>query len=245
MTTVPSTGLQIRSLVKTNGELELSLAEFEVPKPADGEVLVRVEAAPINPSDQALLFADLNSLRATGAGLDTSRIKTFARRRRRSLRRERPQDLDFDRAGREPHPARRENRAARLGQAPDRRAYPLLQRARSLGDRGAPDPEDGTRGGGFEHAVHRRPEDPGGKPHRRGRRRLSGAPRRTESRAHPGGGRDGRPRAVRAQAGRRYARERIVFDRPIGANQGIQHPLAEAWIHLEAAWWLTVNAARR
>ena len=43
----------------------------------------------------------------------------------------------------------------------------------------------------------------------------------------------------------RYARERIVFDQPIGANQGIQHPLAEAWIHLEAAWWLTVNAARR
>ncbi|MFL6622417.1 MAG: acyl-CoA dehydrogenase family protein [Sulfurifustis sp.] len=43
----------------------------------------------------------------------------------------------------------------------------------------------------------------------------------------------------------RYARERIVFDRPIGANQGIQHPLAEAWINLEAAWWLTVNAARR
>ena len=63
MTTVPRTALQIRSLLKTNGELELSLAEFEVPKPADGEVLVRVEAAPINPSDQILLFGstDLDS----------------------------------------------------------------------------------------------------------------------------------------------------------------------------------------
>jgi NADPH:quinone reductase len=71
MTAVPRTALQIRSLLKTNGELELSLGEFEVPQPADGEVLVRVEAAPINPSDQALLFAgsnlDLNTLRATGS----------------------------------------------------------------------------------------------------------------------------------------------------------------------------------
>src|SRR5712672_2045972 len=34
----------------------------------------------------------------------------------------------------------------------------------------------------------------------------------------------------------RYARERVVFDRPIGQNQGIQHPLAERWMYLEAAW---------
>jgi len=69
MPNVPRTALQIRSLVKTNGELELSLAEFEVPKPADGEVLVRVDASPINPSDQGLLFAgaDLNTLRASGS----------------------------------------------------------------------------------------------------------------------------------------------------------------------------------
>ena len=32
----------------------------------------------------------------------------------------------------------------------------------------------------------------------------------------------------------RYARDRVVFDRPIGQNQGIQHPLAERWIELEA-----------
>jgi acyl-CoA dehydrogenase len=41
----------------------------------------------------------------------------------------------------------------------------------------------------------------------------------------------------------RYARERIVFDRPIGQNQGVQHPLAERWMHLEAAWLLAMRAA--
>jgi acyl-CoA dehydrogenase len=41
----------------------------------------------------------------------------------------------------------------------------------------------------------------------------------------------------------KYARERIVFDRPIGKNQGIQHPLAERWMALEAAWAMTMKAA--
>jgi acyl-CoA dehydrogenase len=39
-----------------------------------------------------------------------------------------------------------------------------------------------------------------------------------------------------------YARDRVVFGRPIGQNQGIQHPLAECWTQLEAAWWLTMRA---
>ncbi len=41
----------------------------------------------------------------------------------------------------------------------------------------------------------------------------------------------------------RYARERIVFDRPIGQNQGIQHPLAERWMALEAAWTMVMKGA--
>jgi acyl-CoA dehydrogenase len=41
----------------------------------------------------------------------------------------------------------------------------------------------------------------------------------------------------------RYAGERVVFDRPIGQNQGIQHPLAERWIELEAAELLVLKAA--
>jgi acyl-CoA dehydrogenase len=40
-----------------------------------------------------------------------------------------------------------------------------------------------------------------------------------------------------------YARERIVFDRPIGKNQAIAHPLAECWMELEAAWLMTCKAA--
>ncbi|HHX91822.1 MAG TPA: acyl-CoA/acyl-ACP dehydrogenase [Paracoccus sp.] len=40
-----------------------------------------------------------------------------------------------------------------------------------------------------------------------------------------------------------YARERVVFGRPIGKNQGIQHPLAESWIQLESAWWMALRAA--
>ncbi len=41
----------------------------------------------------------------------------------------------------------------------------------------------------------------------------------------------------------KYARERVVFGRPIGQNQAIQHPLARAWAELEAAWLMTMKAA--
>ena len=41
----------------------------------------------------------------------------------------------------------------------------------------------------------------------------------------------------------RYAKERIVFGRPIGQNQSIQHPLAQCWVELEAARLLTMKAA--
>jgi NADPH2:quinone reductase len=63
-----ATGLQLRSLVRSSGELELSLAEVPVPQPGPDEVLVRVEATPINPSDLGLLFgaADLSTARQSG-----------------------------------------------------------------------------------------------------------------------------------------------------------------------------------
>lgn len=41
----------------------------------------------------------------------------------------------------------------------------------------------------------------------------------------------------------RYAKERVVFDRQIGRNQGIQHPLAEKWMYLESAWLMAMKAA--
>ena len=48
---------------------------------------------------------------------------------------------------------------------------------------------------------------------------------------------------IALQRAAQYANERIVFDRPIGKNQGIQHPLAERWIELEAAELMTMKAA--
>jgi len=48
---------------------------------------------------------------------------------------------------------------------------------------------------------------------------------------------------VALQRATNYAKERIVFDRPIGMNQGIQHPLAQRWAELEAANLLTMKAA--
>ena len=63
-------GLQLRSLVKSNGELELSLVAIPTPRPGADEVVVRVEAAPINPTDIFLLLgtADLATLEASEAG---------------------------------------------------------------------------------------------------------------------------------------------------------------------------------
>src|SRR5881398_652868 len=61
-------GLQLRSLIKKNGELEISLLDVPTPEPAADEVVVRVEAAPINPSDLGLLIgaADMNTAKASG-----------------------------------------------------------------------------------------------------------------------------------------------------------------------------------
>lgn len=60
--------LQLRSLLRPEGELELSLADEPMPTPAEDEVVVRVEAAPINPSDLGMLLAgaDLETARASG-----------------------------------------------------------------------------------------------------------------------------------------------------------------------------------
>jgi NADPH:quinone reductase-like Zn-dependent oxidoreductase len=61
-------GLQLRSLIKKSGELELSLAEVPTPEPSADEVVVRVEATPINPSDLGLLVgaADMTTAKAAG-----------------------------------------------------------------------------------------------------------------------------------------------------------------------------------
>jgi NADPH:quinone reductase len=64
----PTTMRQIRSLVTADGHLELSIASVDVPEPQPHEVLVRIEAAPINPSDLGLLLATADIDTATTAG---------------------------------------------------------------------------------------------------------------------------------------------------------------------------------
>jgi NADPH:quinone reductase-like Zn-dependent oxidoreductase len=70
---ITKTGLQLRSLIKSSGELELSLVPVAIPEPAADEVVVRVEASPINPSDQGLLTgaADMSTAKASGSGDET------------------------------------------------------------------------------------------------------------------------------------------------------------------------------
>ena len=62
------TALQLRSLVKPEGELEVSLVSVPTPRPGPDEVLVRIEASPINPSDLGLLFgpADMSTAKQSG-----------------------------------------------------------------------------------------------------------------------------------------------------------------------------------
>jgi len=61
-------GLQLRSLIKKSGELEISLLDVPTAEPGPNEVVVRVEATPINPSDLGLLTgaADLSTVKASG-----------------------------------------------------------------------------------------------------------------------------------------------------------------------------------
>jgi len=67
---MPDTGLELRSLISKSGTLELSLAKVAVPEPADDQVVIKVEATPINPSDLGLLLgpADMSSAKVSGSG---------------------------------------------------------------------------------------------------------------------------------------------------------------------------------
>src|SRR6266849_3695417 len=68
MSSDSNAGLQLRSMIKNSGELEISLASVPTPEPGPDEVVVRVEASPINPSDLGLLIgaADMTSAKASG-----------------------------------------------------------------------------------------------------------------------------------------------------------------------------------
>ena len=73
--TVPATSLELRSRV-TDGQLELSLVPVALRAPADNEVVVRVEASPINPSDLGLLIGPADMSAAVVSGTAASPVVT-------------------------------------------------------------------------------------------------------------------------------------------------------------------------
>ena len=95
MSSVPATALQLRSHISADAILQLSFEAVEVPQPGPNEVVVRVEAAPINPSDLGLLLAtaDVEQLSMSGdsaartltAPLIPGSIKAFTARIGQSL----------------------------------------------------------------------------------------------------------------------------------------------------------------
>jgi NADPH:quinone reductase len=68
--TIPETGLQLQSTIRSDGSLLLALAQVPVEQPKADEVLVRIEAAPINPSDMGLLFGMADMSKATAGGTE-------------------------------------------------------------------------------------------------------------------------------------------------------------------------------
>jgi NADPH:quinone reductase len=65
---IPGRALQMRSLVTAEQTVQVSLADVDVPAPRPGQVLIRVEAAPVNPSDLGLLLAGADVTRAAASG---------------------------------------------------------------------------------------------------------------------------------------------------------------------------------
>jgi NADPH2:quinone reductase len=80
-------GLQLQSTVRNTGVMELSLVWVDIPQPADDEVVVRIEGAPINPSDLFMLFgpADLSSARVSGTGEKTVMTADIPQQRMQAL----------------------------------------------------------------------------------------------------------------------------------------------------------------
>ncbi|MEI9887841.1 MAG: zinc-binding dehydrogenase [Rhizomicrobium sp.] len=80
-------GLQLRSLATDKGELELSLARVPVADPGPDEVVVRIEATPINPSDIGLLFgaADMRAAKFSGTGAEVKVVAPIPEAYRRAM----------------------------------------------------------------------------------------------------------------------------------------------------------------
>ncbi len=85
--TPQTTGLQLLSTIKSSGQLELSLVSIDTPTPAADEVVVRIEAAPLNPSDIGLLFgaADMSTAEASGTAQQPVLTATVPARHMRAM----------------------------------------------------------------------------------------------------------------------------------------------------------------
>src|SRR4051812_50120931 len=73
---IPAEALQLRSLVRADQILELSLDMVPVPEPGPDEVVIRVEAAPLNPSDMGLLFGGADMAAAVASGSSEGPVVT-------------------------------------------------------------------------------------------------------------------------------------------------------------------------
>ena len=84
---IPDQSIQLRSTVQTGGQLEIALDMVETPTPGPGEILVRMQAAPINPSDLGLLFAmaDVTKAESTGDAARPSVVAPIAEGTMRAL----------------------------------------------------------------------------------------------------------------------------------------------------------------
>lgn len=80
-------GLQLRSLATNEGELQLSLMRVPLTEPGPDEVLVRIDATPINPSDIGLLFgaADMHNAKFSGSGADVKVVAPIPEAYRRAM----------------------------------------------------------------------------------------------------------------------------------------------------------------
>src|SRR5438309_11176747 len=129
------TGLQLRSTVKKEGILELSLASVATPEPKPEEVIVRIDASPINPSDQGLLFggADMSTAKASGtadnpavtASISPAVMKAMAGRVEQSL------PVANEGAGCSGMPGPVRQRPPQMGRRAPSPAAPISRRTRS------------------------------------------------------------------------------------------------------------------
>jgi NADPH:quinone reductase len=65
---VPNTNIELTSTISEDNRLELALREIEIPQPGENQVVIRVEAAPINPSDLGVMFSVADMTTATQSG---------------------------------------------------------------------------------------------------------------------------------------------------------------------------------